>query len=458
MIRFDNHKESLDWGLVEELDEALLLDYIYIGMIQGQDADFNEDFGILFNLIEYYLPNNMIIDIFNETIHGGVIDINLLEYYMEKSDRITYFDDVLYNNSYGILFKNETIKESFNTFLKDNYDENKLDDLFNEWKNADESKTISYYKDGTKTLKVCFPQMRPLGYTENGVNKGYGLDLLNKFAEQNNYNLDTNLNLVEIEEDADIIVGYMNITGEKSDNYTDYFFSEPIFKSYSVMASMNYADQDEFSLKTLYENYTEKSDNTLDVPMTISGVNKTARCVLPKSFEEDTIILNCSIPGMTGNEKISNSDIQLGEITDWIQILFATIKANNLLKANILFPDENILEQSDLDGMVCPSSSPSGNGNSTTSYSKKNKNSGLSTGGIIGITIPCCVVLVGVAALAIGMGTMGGAAPSSVVGADSSIQAMKINPQMSNEVNVSPGNNIIIQKNNIVWKWYNIQN
>ena len=68
MIRFDNHKESLDWGLVEELDKALLLDYIYIGLIQGQDADFNEDFGIFFNLIEYYLPNNMITDIFNETI------------------------------------------------------------------------------------------------------------------------------------------------------------------------------------------------------------------------------------------------------------------------------------------------------------------------------------------------------------------------------------------------------
>ena len=45
---------------------------------------------------------------------------------------------------------------------------------------------------------------------------------------------------------------------------------------------------------------------------------------------------------------------------------------------------------------------------------------------------------------------MGGETPSSVVGADSSIQAMKINPQMSNEVNVSPGNNIMIQKNNIV--------
>ena len=100
--------------------------------------------------------------------------------------------------------------------------------------------------------------------------------------------------------------------------------------------------------------------------------------------------------------------------------------------------------------MVCPVSSPSGNGNSTTSYSKRKKDSGLSTGGIIGITIPCCIVLVGVAALAIGMGTMGGAAAPVGVATDSSIQAMKINPQNINEVNASPGNNIMIQKNNIV--------
>ena len=152
---------------------------------------------------------------------------------------------------------------------------------------------------------------------------------------------------------------------------------------------------------------------------------------------------------MTGNENISNSNIQLGEITDRIEIMYATIKANNLLKANILFPDENILEQSDLDNIVCPSSSPSGNGNSTTSYSKRKKDSGLSTGGIIGITIPCCVVLVGVSALTMGMGTMGGATPTNVADG-STVQALKFNPQMPNEVNVSPGNNIMIQKNNIV--------
>ena len=52
------------------------------------------------------------------------------------------------------------------------------------------------------------------------------------------------------------------------------------------------------------------------------------------------------------------------------------------------------------------------------------------------------------------MGTMGGAAAPVGVAPDSSIQAMKINPQNINEVNASPGNNIMIQKNNIVWKQY----
>jgi len=50
------------------------------------------------------------------------------------------------------------------------------------------------------------------------------------------------------------------------------------------------------------------------------------------------------------------------------------------------------------------------------------------------------------------MGTMGGSAAPVGVATDSSIQAMKINPQNINEVNASPGNNIMIQKNNIVWK------
>ena len=284
VIRYDNHEYSVDWGVVDEIDEALLMDSIEIGMIFGQHADFYEDFWIFFDLIGYYLPNNMINDILNETLVGGVLDIYLLEYYLEQSDRLTYFDEALYNNSYGILFINETIKEFFNIFLQENYDESKREELFDEWRNADESKTISYYSEGTKTLKVCFPQMRPLCYSENGVNKGYGLDLLNKFAEQNNYNLDINLNLIEIDEDADIIVGYMNITGETSENYSDYFFSDPILESYSVIAVMTYADQEELSLQALYENYTKKSDNTLDVPMTILGVNKTARCILPKSF------------------------------------------------------------------------------------------------------------------------------------------------------------------------------
>ena len=83
MIRYDNHEYSTDWGVVDEIDEALLMDSIEIGMIFGQHADFYEDFWIFFDLIGYYLPNNMINDILNETLVGGVLDIYLLEYYLD---------------------------------------------------------------------------------------------------------------------------------------------------------------------------------------------------------------------------------------------------------------------------------------------------------------------------------------------------------------------------------------
>ena len=77
VIRYDNQEYSVDWGLVDEVDEALLIDSMDIGMIYGQHADFYEDFWISFNLKGYYLPNNMINDILNETLVSGVIDINL---------------------------------------------------------------------------------------------------------------------------------------------------------------------------------------------------------------------------------------------------------------------------------------------------------------------------------------------------------------------------------------------
>ena len=36
VIRYDNHEYSVDWGGVDEIDEALLMDSMDIGMIYGQ--------------------------------------------------------------------------------------------------------------------------------------------------------------------------------------------------------------------------------------------------------------------------------------------------------------------------------------------------------------------------------------------------------------------------------------
>ena len=46
------------------------------------------------------------------------------------------------NSSYGFSFNKENIRNEFNDFLSNNYDNNNLNSLFEEWKNADENKVI----------------------------------------------------------------------------------------------------------------------------------------------------------------------------------------------------------------------------------------------------------------------------------------------------------------------------
>ena len=45
VIRYDHHAYSVDWGVVDEIDEALLMDSIEIGMIFGQHAISMKIFG-----------------------------------------------------------------------------------------------------------------------------------------------------------------------------------------------------------------------------------------------------------------------------------------------------------------------------------------------------------------------------------------------------------------------------
>lgn len=108
--------------------------------------------------------------------------------------------------------------------------------------------------------------------------------------------------------------------------------------------------------------------------------------------------MNCSIPGLNQTHQFKG-DYKYYKTNQKLKILYSTIDADNLLNSNSIFPNSNTITHSNLD-IICPSNindnstNSNNNTNITILYNRKKK-SGLSTGGIIGITIPCCLVVLG---------------------------------------------------------------
>ena len=143
----------------------------------------------------------------------------------------------------------------------------------------------------------------------------------------------------------------------------------------------------------------------LDIPIKVGSKEAISKCQLPSTFSSHVITLECSASGLSRLRNLADEEIEIGETTDRINILYSSISADNLMKANKLF-GENITTVSQA------SSSPSGDSNSTNStITYKKSSSGLSTGGIIGVTIPCCAVLAAITGVA--FATRGNAAATT---------------------------------------------
>ena len=227
VIRYDNAEGSKEWAILNTIND-------FDGENIGIASQYEQDDTVKTNIKGYFSNSNvrtysninyLFTGLVKEDIEGAVVDINAVNYYLENSDRIDYYTDNLFNNSYGILFKSEDVKNKFNTFLEEKYDETQRTSLFNEWKNADTEKTIDYNTAGETKLFVSFVQSRPISYFENFRYKGYGFALLEEFAANNGYSLIVNTSSIGYSDESDIILGYQNITGEKAG---DYFFSDPI--------------------------------------------------------------------------------------------------------------------------------------------------------------------------------------------------------------------------------------
>ena len=400
VIRYENSINSTTWILPNSIED---FNGWKVGSLTNQKTILKQLFPK--STEDQIETANNINDLFTylllEDIDGILVDKIVLDYYEKRTNRLSSYDDILVNNSYGFKFKDKQLAEKYNEFLANNYDKDKLNNLFNEWKNANTSKKIEEkYTNLTSnnSLTVSFDNVRPMSYLENGIYKGYELDLLYRFAKENDYNIQIIKNISENNNSNTVIIGCQNIT-----DIDGYYFSNPILNSSSILAVRKDSKRDTLPLVALNENYTTKANNAIDIPVEISGVNKTSSCIFPDLFYNDVIIINCTISNLSQNEGFKG-EIKHGDSKDRIQILYSTIRADNLIKANELFSDNITIIQSNLSNITCPSNNTpidttinTDSGNITDDFnyfSKYKKSSGLSGGAIAGIIIPCALALI----------------------------------------------------------------
>ena len=110
--------------------------------------------------------NEMFNNLLSERIDAILTDELLVEFYDKLSNRISFYQEKLWNNSYGISFTDENIRDDFNEFLDENYDQNSLKNLLEEWRNADENKHLNFSLPsvGKEEIVIYFPFSRPMCY------------------------------------------------------------------------------------------------------------------------------------------------------------------------------------------------------------------------------------------------------------------------------------------------------
>ena len=436
VIRYDNSINSTEWEIPNSTKD---LDGKNLAVLSGQEDLIKELFPKSKDSIRTNkTPNGLFNLLLKEDVNGILIDKIIVDFYEKNNDRITAYEDILTNNSYGISFTDKDLTDEFNSFLKNNnYNENKLNELFNEWKEANKNKIIdkeyTIAKENATKLYVNFPNIRPMCYMENGVYKGYELDLLYRFAKEKGYELVINSGNIN-----NVSIGCQNITNKEG-----IYFSDPILKSSSLLAVRKDSVRDLLPITTLYGNYTEKNNNIIEIPVEIPDGNiKISSCILPEKFYNDTILINCSISNVSEAEQsyFNGTAINYDKTNERIKILYSTLDFNNILNANNLFLNENIINQTNTSNLFCQifgNKNITNNTNSTdddepsttkTTFNryipKKKSNSNAST--IVAIVIPCVVALIAIIMVTSMLNRGAGSAPFEIKGFKPSETALGI--------------------------------
>ena len=344
-----------------------------------------------------------------EEIEGFLMDEPNAEYFkIVYPERITYFPENFQENQYAFGFQKtdegNILLDKFNQFLSNT----NLKEIYDKW-NVNDTTKLTIDKNlntSAETINAAFlMDLNPLCFLEGTEAKGYEVELLYKFAKEYNYNInfmqvDVGDRVSYIEENkANISGGWFTITDERKNSVN---FSNPIYNAGTVLVTRVDRKKDTATLKVLDNNYNEKDNNAANVQVKFSDKIKNSSCVFPEKYN-DTIIINCTISDLDNIDPYEEG-FEFVNTTDKIQLIFSNLELNNFFQANSkISGHENIITESDKSNKVCTSNSNSTSQENNTIkpvFHKIKSSGGISTGAIIGIIIPCVVVLIAAIATA----------------------------------------------------------
>ena len=300
IIRYDNGDESLGWELPNSVQQ---FDGMFIGSLPGQDGLIKHIFKNTGDDLIYTAAQSG--ELFNyllsENIDAILTDELLVEFFEKKSSRITSYKDKLWNNSYGIAFKDEKIRDDFNEFLDENFNEESLKKLLEEWRNSDGSKKVDYtLSKGEKgKLILYFPSLRPMCYIEKLEYKGFEVHLLYRFGRAKDYTLEIIpwLYIDNKESLINVFIGYQNITETEG-----LYFSKSIYNGTSILAVRPDSIRSQLPLNVFDANYNQKKENIYESQVDINGVIKKKECSIPDTFYNDPILIICKISDISEDD------------------------------------------------------------------------------------------------------------------------------------------------------------
>lgn len=383
VIRYENTNESKYWKEPYTSFEQFNKDTL--GSLNDSSLELTKQ---NFNESEIIIRDN-INDLYNslllKEIDGFLVDEDVAKYYANNIDnRFTYLNKTLARNNFGFIFNNEDILNQFNEYifeLKNKTNGSFLNDIEVNDTIYEIIKNITNVTEELIINIIVVNDIKPLAYYENGEYKGYEVVLLCNFAYSYNYSIIFNND----SETNNVYIGYQKISRSNLGN-----FSDSIYYSNIVLATRKEKLKDTFEIKILDQKYREKNNNNILIPIKFSHISKTVSCSLPTKYDY-ILLLQCIITGIYYRNQF-RGEYQYGETQNKIKLMYKIISANNLLNANDIFPDEYIVNHSNLTDVICPENKTTSNKTKESSDTFKISTASIIALGIIGLILIAAII------------------------------------------------------------------